>query len=303
MPTELVARACPVCGSTDDSEVFYDATFDPAGLDQFAFASRKVPEYMHHRLIACPTCDLLYASPVPTLSYVARAYDEAAFDSQEEARCASRTYARFLPRIVARLPSRAGALDIGTGEGSFLEELLRAGFSGVVGVEPSAAPIEVAAPAIRPLIRHGVFRAEDYASASFSLITCFQTIEHVPDPLQTCRHFHRLLRPGGAALLVGHNRRALSARLLGRRSPILDVEHFQLFSPESARRLLAASGFSQIELWRVVNRYPLHYWVKLFPLPLGFKRGLIARLKSSAIGSLPIPLPAGNLAVVGFRAA
>jgi hypothetical protein len=71
---EWVPRACPLCGSDDDRHVFADADFDPARLDGFAFASRKLPEYMHHRLISCPGCDLLYANPVPTLGTIARAY-------------------------------------------------------------------------------------------------------------------------------------------------------------------------------------------------------------------------------------
>jgi SAM-dependent methyltransferase len=299
---KLVERSCPICGSSDASRIFAEATIDPSKLDQFAFASRKMPEYMHHRLVVCAACDLLYASPAPTAGDLDSAYDEAAFDSQEEARYASETYARLLEPILARLPSRRGALDVGTGDGAFLERLLATGFSDVAGVEPSAAPIAVAQPGVKPLIRHGVFRPGDFTSESLSLVTCFQTIEHLQDPLETCRQFHRLLRPGGAVLLIAHDRRALSARLLGRRSPIFDLEHLQLFSQLSARRLLEAAGFVDVEVRRVVNRYPLHYWVKLFPLPLAHKRPLIEALKTTGIGSVPIAIAAGNLAALGFRA-
>src|SRR5436309_1626238 len=59
--SEMVARACPVCASTDASHVYAEANFNVAKLDEYAFASRKMPEYMHHRLIECPTCDLVYA--------------------------------------------------------------------------------------------------------------------------------------------------------------------------------------------------------------------------------------------------
>lgn len=301
LPMHLVARPCPICGSTDETQVFAEATFDPTKLDDFAFASRKMPEYMHHRLIVCTPCDLLYASPIPTVSDLTEAYGKAAFDSRDEARCAARTYAGLLRFITPHLPDREAVLDVGAGDGAFLEELIGGGFGRVAGVEPSAAPIAAAKPDIRALIRHGMFSAEDYPQASLSLVTCFQTIEHVLDPLETCRAFYRLLKPGGAVLLVGHNRLALSARIMGRRSPIFDIEHLQLFSPASARRLLAAAGFSNILLRRVVNRYPLHYWAKLSPLPTPLKRSLIAFLKVFPGGSTPIPLSAGNLAAIGFR--
>ena len=67
-------RTCPVCGSTDETHVFREANIDVRQLDAFAFASRKVPEYMHHRIIECPSCELLYVSPIPSLAEMERAY-------------------------------------------------------------------------------------------------------------------------------------------------------------------------------------------------------------------------------------
>src|SRR5947209_11259205 len=99
---------------------------------------------MHHRLIVCDRCDLVYANPVPTLDSLSSAYNEAAFDSGEEAACAARTYGSYVPGIMAELPDRTGALDIGTGDGAFLEQLLKRGFRCVMGVEPSQAPIQSA---------------------------------------------------------------------------------------------------------------------------------------------------------------
>lgn len=297
----MVSRACPLCGSDDQSSVFAPEHFDPAQLGQFAFASRKLPEYMHYRLIVCPNCDLLYSAPIPSLDTLATAYQSADYDSGVEARYASHTYARLLRGILGRLPDRVGALDIGAGDGAFLRELLDLGFSEVTGVEPSEAPIAAAAESIRPLIRRALFRPQDFAKESFRLITCFQTVEHLYDPLQMCRDAHSLLKPGGALFLVFHNRRAMSARLLGLRSPIFDIEHLQLFSRRSARCLLQTAGFKNVRIDSVVNRYPLNYWLKLFPLPAAAKKAARAIAERIGIGRLPLPLPAGNLAAVGFK--
>jgi hypothetical protein len=171
----MVSRACPVCGSDSQYRIFEEAAFDASRLDQFAFSSRKVPEYMHYRLLECGRCDLLYANPLPAEQALEAAYREAAFDSSEEARYASQSYAEFLPGILARLSRRAAALDIGTGDGAFLEHLLGSGFERVVGVEPSRAPVEAARERVRGLIRQSPFRPSDFEPASFSLITCFQT--------------------------------------------------------------------------------------------------------------------------------
>ena len=301
MKLETRSRECPVCGSSDAYKVYAEASFDPSALDSFAFSSRKLPEYMHYRLLECTRCDVLYANPLPTRGSLEQAYREAAYDSGEEANYASLAYAAFLPGIVGKLPHRAAALDIGAGDGAFLKQLRSYHFDELVGVEPSAAPVQAAEPEIRALIRQTPFRSEDFQRNHFSLVTCFQTMEHVYDPMALCRDALGLLKEGGALFLVCHNRRALSARVLGRRSPIFDIEHLQLFSPRSLKYALEEAGFARVELHTVVNRYPLHYWLKLFPMPPGFKKQLLGRLKTTALGGLRIKLAAGNFAAIGYK--
>ncbi len=300
LATELYPRACPICGSADAREVA-PANFDPSHFDSFAFSSRKRPEYMHLRLVECAACDMLYSSPAPAREALERAYHAASFDASTESRYAAQTYGSFLPRIVQRLPSRDGALDIGTGDGAFLAELLKAGFEGVTGVEPSSAPIQAADPAVRGLIRHSPFRPEDFAAEQFRLVTCFQTMEHVFDPLQLCRDAHRITKPGGAFFIVCHNRRAMLARVLGRRSPIYDVEHLQLFSPRSVRVLLERAGFRDVDVRPVINRYPSQYWAKLLPVPGLLKDRLLGALDRSGLGALTLAAPVGNLAAIAWR--
>jgi SAM-dependent methyltransferase len=257
---------------------------------------------MYHRLVECPTCDAVYANPMFDFGGIDAAYDAAAFDSKQEAEFASRTYARLVRPLLPRLPSTSAALDIGTGEGSFLEQLLDLGFERVAGYEPSAAPLAAASERVRELIVHDVFAAERAAgSGPYDLIACCMTIEHVPDPAQLCRDAFELLAPGGALMIVCHDRRAPLNRLLGMRSPIIDIEHLQLFSRASARSLLERTGFERVDVRRITNRYPLHYWLKLAPMPRRLKRALVAGAQRDPLGSLSLSLPVGNLAATGMR--
>jgi SAM-dependent methyltransferase len=301
MKFEWVDRCCPLCGPGVGARAFAESNINLDRLDEFAFASRKLPEYMHPRLCECTACHLLYGNPVLSKDSISAGYEDAAFDSGAEAEQASRTYQRLIERILPRLPDRDAALDIGTGDGVFLERLKENGFSRVCGVEPSAAPIAAAKPHIRELIQHGLFDPGAFEPGSFSLITCFQTMEHVWDPLDVCRGAHRLLKKGGALVVVVHNRRAISARVLGRKSPIFDIEHLQLFSIQSSLRLFELAGFSGVQAMPIWNRYPLHYWIKLLPFPTGPKRAAISFAKKVPFLQVPIPLPAGNLVVWGFR--
>ena len=98
-------RLCPLCGSAANSRLFAEARFDPSRLDAMSFSSRKTPEGMHHRLLECTGCDLLYASPVPTFDSIVDAYRDAAYESGEEARYAAATYASLVGRIEGNSPT------------------------------------------------------------------------------------------------------------------------------------------------------------------------------------------------------
>lgn len=296
----LEARSCPSCGA-NGSVVVRQANLDSRRCGEFTFSSRKQPDGMHHRLLLCPECELLYASPAPTQDSLHGAYREAAYDSGEEARFASLTYASLLRTVLDDLPPEGGALDIGAGDGAFLHHLVAAGFEDVIGIEPSAAPVAAAAPDIRGRIRSGVFDPQEFEASRFRLVTAFQTLEHVADPLGVCLGANRLLRTGGALIVVCHNRRAPANRLLGRWSPIFDVEHLQLFCPASLRRLLERAGFTDIRLRAVTNRYPLGYWARLFPLPGLLKRPALTALRRSGLGRVPVGLPAGNFAAIALK--
>lgn len=281
--------------------MFADATLDLPALGEFAFASRKLPEYMHWRLLECRNCDVLYSTPTPPFEQLLKLYRTASFDSRKEAGQASKTYGEYLAKIAVKLADREGAIDIGTGEGAFLSVLQAAGFSRIVGLEPSSAAVAQADPAVKSLIREEPFRPGLFEPGSLQLVTCFQTIEHLPDPLAMCKEAWRLLRPGGALFLVGHNRRAFSAKVLGRKSPIFDIEHLQIFSPASLKNLLEAAGFSDCHVEPIWNCYSFAYWARLFPLPGWSKRHCLNALNWSRLGLLNIALPAGNLAAFAYK--
>jgi hypothetical protein len=126
-------------------------------------------------------------------------------------------------------------------------------------------------------------------------------MEHLWDPLGIARAVLPLLKGGGAFSIVVHNRYALSARILGFKSPIFDVEHLQLFSPKTACGLLERAGYKHVQVGLLWNRYPLYYWIKLLPLPDRIKGALLSLAHTSRIGKTLVSLPAGNLVCTGFK--
>jgi SAM-dependent methyltransferase len=125
-------------------------------------------------------------------------------------------------------------------------------------------------------------------------------LDHIPDPLPLLEECRKALRPGGVILAWNHNVRAVSARVLGDRSPIVDVEHTYLYSPDTMKKLFTAAGFVEPEVGSVKNRYSVSYFTHLVPLPNGVKKPLLHRLRGSKLGERELRLPLGNLCLTAI---
>ncbi len=294
------ARACPTCGSTGRTTPFVAARIDTAALGAFSYASRKMPEFFSLRLVTCDTCETIYAPEPPPEELLRHAYQDAAFDTAVEAEAAAATYDRAIFAMLPK-PWEGPALEIGCGTGALLAYLRSRGFAPVIGVEPSVAATQAAPAEVRPLIRVEPFKASLFEPASFAMIGCFQTIEHLSDPSGFVRDAFELLRPGGAVLIVAHDPRHWLNRLLGRRSPIIDIEHLQLFSRRALQALLRRAGFATGPSVALVNRYPLRYWLRLTPLPLELRRRLIDVVDRVGLGGTMISFNVGNQLAMGTK--
>ncbi len=256
---------------------------------------------MCHRLMRCRTCDLVYVDKPPTQDDLAQAYHQAEYDSAEEGNDAATAYISAIEPVLARLPQRKRALEIGTGTAVFLEHLSAKGFTDLVGVEPSVSAIASAPLHRRPWIREGIFVESDFEPASFDLICCFMTMEHVLDPKSVSDAAFRLLKPGGAFVTVTHDYTSWVNQLMGKKSPIIDIEHMQLFSQSSISYLLKSSGFENVTAGRFSNRYSLRYWARLMPLPKAIKTSVANFLATRSIGRTKLSFNVGNTLAAGFR--
>lgn len=293
-------RACPVCAG-NSYEPFADERIDPRQMNEFTYASRKNPEFMCHRLVRCRRCDLVYAPVPPAEKSLTTAYADAAYDSTIEAQAAANSYATALTPYLSRLAGRTSAVEVGAGSGPFLPWLQAWGFNTVIGIEPSRAAIASAPPAVRSMLKEGMFSPSLLGELRPSLLCSFMTLEHIGHPGEFVCQAYRLLEPGGMLAVVVHNWRAPLNRILGLRSPIIDVEHLQLFSPQSLRTLLAENGFDLVDIKPITNAYPLRYWLRLTPFPTLLKKWLNGAFDRIGISGLQLPLRVGNILAVGIK--
>ncbi len=295
-------RKCPVCNSNaTHSKNFIDENIDSKKITTYTFSSRKEPEWMCYKLIKCYTCELVYAPSPPSVEELSSAYHQAHFDSSEEANDAAFVYFREIENILKTLPEKKIALEIGCGSGIFLEHLKKYGFEKLVGIEPSIAAIQTAPSQRQEWIRHGIFENIELNSESFDLICCFMTLEHVQSPTSLAQSAYQLLKKGGAFVIVTHDYNSLINKLLGRRSPIIDIEHLQLFTKKSINIMLHESGFRNISIKKFNNYYSLKYWLRLAPLPKIFKKFMQLILHRTNLQSVKLRLNVGNIISVGYK--
>lgn len=299
-PSTGAERPCPVCQGTAFDH-FADERIHTEQISGLTYASRKPPEFMCLRLVRCTTCDLVYAPTPPATEFLEEAYSEADFDSNPEARAAARSYAAALTPHIASLKGRNAAVDVGAGSGPLLPWLKEQGFSPVIGIEPSRAAIEAAPAEIQSMLREGMFSPEMLEGEQPSLICSFMTLEHVSDPRLLADTAYRLLEGGGAFAVVVHDWRAPLNRALGLRSPIIDIEHLQLFSPRSLSSLFERAGFTSIKMQSIKNAYPLRYWLRLTPLPASIKNVVLRLLEKVGLADRTFALSVGNMLAFGVK--
>jgi SAM-dependent methyltransferase len=180
----LTERCCPVCGVPGAAYL----------------EVRHVPEPF--RVLRCPTCQAGFSDidPPAAAQFVDAPYPHEGMYHSEAAHF-EREAQRYL-RFVRRAHRDGGRLlDVGCGVGFFLRAAMAAGFE-VEGLDVSASAVRAANARI------GSSRARVCTSLDalprntrFDVVTFWNSLEHMPDPVGTLTRALDLLTPAGTLAL------------------------------------------------------------------------------------------------------
>lgn len=238
VPSLFIKVFCPACAGTDFVSEFKKGVF--------CYAS-------------CRRCKTLFVNPRPSTEELKHFYSDSEsalfwinyfFKPVAEARRDK----IFRPRaeyVNKKLPDAANGCigDIGAGFGIFLEEVGKLWPQAVLfAIEPS--------PEQSDICRTKGFKVERCIleeikglDGRFDLLTAFELLEHVFDPVDFLKHVNRNLKKGGNLLMTTLNSRGFDIQLLWEKSKsVRPPHHLNFFNQDSLRILLERTGFEALEV-------------------------------------------------------
>jgi len=244
---------CPLCGGVD-RKLLYPSTLRLASARQSPYECTNVGLGIHPEIFRCLHCALVYNEPAPLdaspLEEYARIEDPEYLEQRDARRL---TYGRELDRL-EELVSGRDLLDVGCYAGFFLELARERGFR-VSGVEPSRWAALHAAQQLGLDVFNGPLEVFD-TERRYDLVTLWDVIEHLADPLGALRRVKSLLRPAGLVAFTTHNIDSLLARLLRSRYPFFMQMHAIHLDDRTLPLLVERAGFTIVR--RHAHRRAVH---------------------------------------------
>jgi len=225
----------------------------------------QLPAFEKHGFtyVECDDCRSLFVSPRPRPEALDRLYrdsDSSRFWAREffpavaEAR-REKIIGPRVQRILERIalePTDGGprtVIDAGAGAGVFLDELRRAR-PGIepIAVEPGAELAEQCRQRALALVQKPVERCHELEGRG-ALVTSFEVIEHVYDPLGFVSALRDLAQPGGLVLVTGLGGDGFDIQMLWERSKsVSPPHHLNFLSVEGLERLFERAGCVDVEV-------------------------------------------------------
>jgi len=297
---EFIPTNCAICRTSGNSQRVYSANLDEKTFSVEVFSARRLPDRRHYQWVQCNTCELLRSDPILNVD-LADLYEKSSFDYSSEVEGLKRAYVSVTKKAIAPRKPNGSVLEVGGGNGFFLEAALDAGFTSAHAVEPSIEAVAASRSDIKENTIIDMMRPGLIPDNSHDVVAMFHVMDHLPDPLDTVKTCVAALKPGGTFVVAVHNFNSWSSRLLKEKSPIVDVEHTFLYSKKTASRLFAAAGLVNVKTGSYRNLYSLAYLVHLIPLPNRLKLGILNSALSKPLQKIKVSVPLGNMWVSGQK--
>lgn len=172
-------------------------------------------------------------------------------------------------RIAKHINNKGRVLDIGCGNGRFLEQIQHHGDIESYGIEMPGGSAGRAKALLGNRLNIGSLDSNDYPNAYFDAITLFHVFEHLTEPKQYLDQIFKLLKPGGILYMSFPNINSFQAKWFKGDWLHLDPpRHLFFFTPDVFRKEMEKYGFYTLH----ERHFNLEY------NPFGFQQSLLNKI-------------------------
>jgi len=158
--------------------------------------------------------------------------------------------------IAASLPPAAAVLEVAPGPGYLAVALAKLGAYRVAGLDISRSFVRIAKAGARKAgvkvdFRHGDITEAPFATDSFDFVVCRAAFKNFANPTAALAEMHRMLKPGGQALIIDMSRDATDPAI----DELVDGMHLgaldgfmtrRIFKGTLRKRALSPTGFAAL---------------------------------------------------------
>ncbi len=246
---------------------------------------KKLYPKHYARIVQCVSCGLIYTNPRLKQRFLKHLYSEEYFknnnshvigyaDYVKDETNITKTFSKRLLEI-ERHVTKGRILDVGSATGFFLNSARKNGWS-VEGVEVSNFAANFAREKFDLQIYQGDITTLDLPKNSYDVITMWDVIEHVTNPIAVLKRLRMSLTDNGILVMTTPDAGSIPARLTKHKwvGYKLSDEHLTYFSKKTIENLFERAGFAMID-----NHYVgKHVYFSLFINRVGMYSKLAGNL-------------------------
>lgn len=206
-----------------------------------------------YQLWCCPSCTLRFASDArdAVVDYDA-VYDSSVYDAEQVSPLLKTVDPQALANIGTYIPffrqipvQREGTLlDVGCGSGRFCHAAQAAGWQ-VFGVDVSQSAITIAQKTATFSLRCLTLEQVAEKEERYDVLTAFEVLEHLQDPVSFLKLAGNVLKPGGHIFCTVPNWECQDVQH-ATQTDWLPPIHVNFFTDVALRRLGATAGYSTV---------------------------------------------------------
>jgi len=237
-------RNCPNCGQ-NDFEVLFESNMRERDFREEVGTVYMILGGKYGRHVKCRNCHLIYVNPIEKASKINEGYFQRNTGDARIIRGTRLTATESQVRLIKRYGNGTHLLDIGCGEGFFLFNASKAGYT-AKGIEISQDVAKYARREFSLDVEAKPFEDLRFDQDYFDVVTLWQVLEHVPYPSLILSEVHRILKPGGLLATSTPDIGGVLAKIFRRKWWNLRRLHINQFTTGTLADMLSRAGFRNV---------------------------------------------------------